>query len=211
MSDPKQWYLQNLAEQTVKALQRRGHEARFVASAAAAKQAVLALIPEDATTAWGGSVTLGALGLTEALTGRGRALVKPFGSVPPEELLASRRKGLDADYFLTGANAITAAGVIYNIDGTCNRIASMAFGPRHVVIVAGVNKLVPSDEAALERLEMAAAMNAKRLGMATPCALTGECDSEAEGHHMCNVLLVMRRRPSATQTHIFIVGEELGY
>ena len=69
-----------------------------------------------------------------------------------------------------------------NTDGTGNRLAGIIFGPRRVILVAGVNKIVANVEQGLGRIkEVAAPLNARRHrvkhGMETtpPCAQTGVC------------------------------------
>jgi len=83
-----------------------------------------------------------------------------------EEIQAMRIQHLTSDLFLSGSNAITENGEIVNIDGFGNRVNSITFGPKKVVIVVGYNKIVPDVEAAIERIkDVAAPMNAKSVAL----------------------------------------------
>lgn len=93
---------------------------------------------------------------------------------------------LMADYFLTGANAITKEGEIVCIDCSGNRVAAMIFGPSKVIIVVGVNKFVENVEAAFKRIKKIAPMNAKRNHHLTPCTITGKCENCNQPENMCN-------------------------
>ena len=81
-----------------------------------------------------------------------------------------------------------------------------------VVVVAGVNKIVPDLEAALRRVrEVAAPMRARSLGLKTPCAETGECVDCRTGQRICNVTTILHRKPLSTDLSVVIVNQELGY
>jgi hypothetical protein len=95
-----------------------------------------------------------------------------------------------AEYFLTGANALTMKGEMVNIDCSGSRVAAMAYGPRHIIVVAGVNKLVNTLEEAIARVHAIAPMNCKRNGHKTPCAETGICMDCNIPDRMCNQLLI---------------------
>ena len=133
-------------------------------------------------------------------------------SLSPEEKMAVRRQQLVCDVFLSGTNALTLDGWLLNVDGTGNRVAAMTFGPKKVIIVTGTNKIVEDLDSALERIRLKASpMNNKRLGLPNPCATTGVC-MECEGDtRICNIYTVLRRKPSATDITVVIIGEELGY
>lgn len=60
-------------------------------------------------------------------------------------------QAMSADYYLMSANAIAVTGEIVNLDGIGNRVAALGFGPKNVIIIAGLNKVTPSLEAAIER------------------------------------------------------------
>ena len=50
------------------------------------------------------------------------------------------------------------------MDGHCNRISAIVHGPKQVVVIVGINKIVKDlDEAVLRVKEFAAPLNAKDL------------------------------------------------
>ena len=81
-----------------------------------------------------------------------------------------------ADTFLTGINAVTVDGKLFNIDGNGSRVAPIIYGPKQVIAVVGTNKIVKSvDHAILRTRQIAAPLDAKRLRKETPCTTLGRC------------------------------------
>lgn len=55
-----------------------------------------------------------------------------------------------------------------NIDGNGNRVAAIVYGPSHVIVITGMNKVVRTEEDALSRAKNEAApINAQRFGLST--------------------------------------------
>ncbi len=80
-----------------------------------------------------------------------------------EERRRMQREAFFSDIFLTGTNAMTLDGKLVNTDGTGGRVAAMIFGPKKVIVVAGVNKIVKDLNEAMARVHnIAAPMNGKR-------------------------------------------------
>ena len=87
-----------------------------------------------------------------------------------------------------------------------------------VIIVAGINKLVPNVEAALARIRcVAAPANVRRhphFDPAPPCAETGVCVDCRSPWRICNKTVIIEREFDndhyRARTHIVIVGEPLG-
>ncbi len=212
MTEYQTWYQAQQVERTIKALGKNNFDARFVARAADAAAAVFEMIPDGSLVGVGGSMTLQQIGFFEEAAKRPIKLLNPSPQqLSPEEFLRARREILNADVFLSSSNAVTEDGKLYNIDGTGNRVASMTFGPRRVILVCGVNKIVKDLEAARRRAqEWAAPMNAKRLSLKTPCAETGVCVDCASPQRICNVYVEMAKKPSRTEMTVLIVGEALG-
>ncbi|MDF2500922.1 MAG: hypothetical protein K0Q77_1636 [Anaerosporomusa subterranea] len=202
-----------LGTQTVEALQKNRFSAAYFETAQAALETLLSVIPTNATVGVGGSWTLIQLGLVEKLEARGNIVFchhKP--GLTPEEILDIRRKQLTCDVFLTSTNAITADGRLVNTDATGNRVAAMIFGPKKVIVLAGVNKIVSDLEAAHERIRQTAApQNNIRLKRPNPCVQTGYCVDCQGPTRLCNVNTVIHKRPPVSDIHVWIVGEELGY
>jgi len=118
---------------------------------------------------------------------------------------------MNSDVYLTGTNALTIDGKLVNEDATGNRVASMIFGPRQVIVIAGINKIVKDVDSALERIEMhAAPMNSRRLKYPNPCAETGFCSDCSGERRICNIVTIMRKKPAQTEVTVIVVGEEMG-
>lgn len=198
--------------QTVSAaLEKRGFTVRHAASKAEAADIVLSLIDKDATIGVGGSVTIRELGVADALTARGQAPHWHWlDNEPKADIFPNAAK---ADVYLCSANAVTKEGQLVNIDGTGNRVAAMIHGPKQVIAVVGVNKLVDGGyPQALARIKAEACPpNAKRLGLKTPCGLNGKCDlANCEGG-FCNVIAIQEHPTGKRPYTVVLVDEPLGY
>ena len=103
-------------------------------------------------------------------------------------------------------------GYLVNVDGVGNRVAAMSFGPKKVVVITGINKITRDIESALDRVKLIAApKNTKRLEKPNPCGKTGICmDCQGETR-ICNIYTVMKKKPTASDITVIIVGEILGY
>ena len=145
-------------------LKKRGFEAVFAENKADAVEKALSYIPENSSVAWGGSVSIEESGLLARVKSGKYTLIDRDTAKSPEEKYELMRKGLTSDTFLTSFNAVSEDGVLFNIDGNGNRVAAITFGPKSVVALVGINKIVPT-EADLEprALKIAAPLNAKRL------------------------------------------------
>lgn len=152
----------------------------------------------------GGSVTIEQIGLIKKIVEAGL----PFRDyVSSEDRMAS----LTAEYYLAGTNSITQDGKLVNVDGSGNRVAAMSFGPGHVFIVAGTNKIVKDETAAIERIRtVAAPLNARRLNKKTPCVKTGKCEDCQSAERICRKQMTMTK-PEQGRVTIFLINENLGY
>ena len=209
----KENYYRNILIPTVKALQKRDFTASYYSNAEIANRSFLKKIPKSASIGIGGSVTIRELGIMEKFQKRGNKVFhhwkKGLTESSDQEI---RKKEGQADYYLTSANAITMDGDIINIDGIGNRVSDMVYGPKHVLIIAGYNKIVSSiDEGMRRAKEIAAVMNAKRVNAQTPCATTGKCvDCTARGR-ICRVVSIIMYRPWQTDIHVMLVNQPLGF
>ena len=208
---PKQLRNEKLGAKVVKAMESRHFEAYYCGTKEEALKKALELIPEGSVVAWGGSVTMNEIGLSEALH-NGKYQLIDRDAAPPEERRKLMRQGLLADYFISGANAVSEDGEIVNIDGMGNRVGAIVYGPDHVVIIAGMNKVAKTLEDAVKRARtIAAPINKQRFGGTTPCAKTGSCgDCKAEDCICCQMLVTRVCRP-AGRIKVILVGEDLGF
>jgi hypothetical protein len=208
----QQWYEELQVERTMAALRKNNFDAHFVPKASDALGEIFKMIPDGAVVGVGGSITLNQIGFFSEASKRAIKLLNPPTlQLSPEEFVQLRRQVLSADVFLASSNAVTEDGKLYNIDGTGNRVAAMTFGPKKVILVCGINKIVKDiDEAHRRAKEWAAPMNARRLNLKTPCAETGVCADCSSPQRICNVYAVLVKKPSRTDITVLLVGEPLG-
>ena len=157
-----------------------------------------------------GSASVNELGVFEALTANGNNVLSHNHAKDKEQ---TRLAALSADVYLCSANAITEQGVILNIDGTGNRVAGTIFGPKTVIIIAGINKIVPDVERGILRTrQICCPQNAKRHGFATPCAIIDECANCVTPDRMCNVFVLLEYPTRhVDKFYVFLSCEELGW
>jgi L-lactate utilization protein LutB len=199
-------------ERCVKALKGHGFDAHFVATIEEARECISGMIAGYESFGFGGSNTTRALGLMEQLRERGKTIFDHWqGNIFGEENRQIRLQQGRCDCFLCSANAISATGEIVNIDAAGNRTNAMTFGPKKVIIVAGMNKVRPDLESALTRVrEIAAPMRAKSLNMDTPCAKTGICTDCNSPQRICRVTSILHRRPIMTDISVVLISQSLG-
>ncbi len=195
------------------ALEKRGFTAVYTADSAAAAGLILDQIKPGMKVAHGGSMTLAALGVFGRIAERGATFIEQNeAGIAADEKARRIHEGFSADIYLSGTNALTRAGDLVNVDGVGNRVAALAYGPKKIIVVVGINKIVRDIDAAFERIEtVAAPLNSTRLEKATPCVKTGhcmDCDSESR---ICRIYEVIRRRPMGADFEVIVVGEALGY
>jgi len=197
---------------TAKALEGNGFKAYVVPDRVVAKELILNLIPEGSVVGIGGSVTIREIGVIEELERRGFKVVHHWVKVSPEESLELRRKALTSDVYLCSSNAVTLDGKLVNIDALGNRVAAMVFGPKRVIVVVGRNKLVRDVEEGVSRAKnIAAVANALRLNYKTPCTTLGYCVDCKSPERSCNITTIIERKPTATDVHVVLVNEDLGF
>lgn len=212
MATPKELYFEKRGQVLVKNLNSRHFEAYYCATREEALKKALELIPEGASVGWGGAQSCQEIGLMEALHQGNYNPIDRDHCKTMEEREKVQREMFSADFFLTGANGLSLDGQMVNIDGTGNRVAAIVYGPKNVIVVAGMNKVEDTLEDAIRRARtVAAPMNKQRfLNPATPCAVTGSCgDCKAEGC-ICNQILVTRHCRPAGRIKFILVGEDLG-
>ncbi len=192
-------------------LEKNNFSSAYVDTKEEALTLIKTMVPEGAYTATGGSMTLVETGIMKYLKEK-------------TDWHEDYRDAYRAQYYLASANAVTDRGEIYQVDGRSNRISAISFGPEKVILVAGINKLVPTLRDAVERVKNSASpANAIRLCKDTPCAKLGRCvsplfsgeniltDGCSTEECICSNALIMRRQRTKERVYVIIVGEELGY
>ena len=195
-------------ELLIRNLKKRNMIGYYCETAEDARRQIRAMIRDEDVVSWGGSATLDQIGIKKDLS-----KVIDAMAAPPEGAFEERRRTLTADVYLTSTNAITMDGELVNIDGVGNRVAAMCFGPNKVIVVAGANKIVENEEAAIARIKTdACPPNCIRLDKQTPCALTGKCGQcLAPGQTICSYTVTTRFNSIPDRVHVILVNEVLGY
>ncbi len=216
MEKPIDNYWQKRLADLGKALEANNFEVYQAENSGEAKKIVLEQImpPLNAkSVSWGGSVTFIATGLYHLLRDdKNLDIIDTYNkSIPLEEMIERRRQSLLVDLFLTGTNAVTEDGILVNLDMTGNRVAAITFGPKHVVVFSGRNKIVSDlDEAMLRIKNYAAPTNAMRLDMKTPCTKSSYCEECKGTNRICNSWTITEKSFPKGRTKVVLINEDLG-
>jgi hypothetical protein len=213
VKDIREWFSQKKASAVVKALTGKNYDAFYVATREEALELVVGMIAKGGTVGTGGSMTVRQVGLLDAIESGDYIFHNQYrAGLSDEEGQEMRMKGLSADYYVTGTNALTVNGELINLDGFGNRVSGITYGPKKVIIVLGVNKLVDSVEQGIVRVRnQAAVLNAKRFNAKLPCVKTGKCEDCNAPGRICNHLLITYRQHQKGRVTVVLVGEELGF
>ncbi|NDL67612.1 lactate utilization protein [Anaerotalea alkaliphila] len=209
---PKKEFYAKQAHTVIKAMEKRNITGHYVETADEARELVSSMIPDGTTVGSGGSMTLTQTGILDVLRERDLTLMERSQAKTPVAMEQFHRDTFSVDYYLMGSNAITLDGKLVNVDGTGNRVAAMIYGPRKVIIVAGMNKVAPDEASAIQRVRtFAAPPNTMRLGKNTPCVETGKCHHCLAEDCICCQTVVTRMSKPKDRIHVVLVGEELGF
>ena len=208
----KKDYYKKLAETIVKGLTKRHMQGYYCESVDEAKELALSLVCEHTTASFGGSVTLDETGILDALRNRKDiTLYDRTKASSPEETKKIFHDALSCDYYFMSTNAITQDGELINIDGTGNRVAALIYGPEHVIILAGMNKVVKNVEEGITRSrDVAASQNCIRLSKNTPCSVNGVC-ANCLADTICDQIVITRASRIPNRIKVILIGEELGF
>lgn len=200
-------------EKTIRALEKNKMKGYFVKSRDELYALIDELIANDKLITSGGSATLEEAGVIAHLNEKySDVFVSRAKCKAPEEIDECMRKAFVSDTFFASSNAITEDGELYNVDGTGNRVSAMIFGPKQVIIVAGVNKIVHSMAEAEQRVEkIAAPANTVRLGFETPCSKTGECGHCHSPQRICCSYVRLGQQRYENRIKVIFVNENLGF
>ena len=198
-----------LAQTVIKGLQSRNMSGYYAVSKEEALQIALSLIPEGSTATMGGGMSVIEIGLVKALKEGNYNFIDRNEAA---DRRAAMLQAYDADIFLASANAITQDGVLVNIDGNANRVSAIAYGPKKVVLIVGMNKVCNDVDGAMKRARnVAAPINAQRFGLSTPCSKTGACMNCKSPDTICSQFLITRYAKPAGRIHVILVNDNLGF
>lgn len=212
MSDIQKMYYEKRAQVLVKNLKSRHFDAYYCADKEEALKKTLELIPEGASVGWGGVTSAHQIGLVEALNAGNYNAIDRDKCTTPEAREQAMRDCMFADVFLTSANGLSLTGEMVNIDGFGNRVAAVIYGPKKVLVIAGMNKVCDTLEDAVRRARtVAAPMNQQRFNSPNPCGVTGACADCKSESCICNHIVITRHCRPAGRITFILVGEELGF
>lgn len=195
-------YYEIVSGSLIESLRKRGWATRFVNSKEEARSYTLNILTRTDYKTIGvpGSVTVRQLGLIEELERRGFKVIHHWLPVSEDEKNRLRIEETRADVFIHSANAITTNGEIIIADFTGNRIVGSTLGPKLLIFVVGVNKIVNDLLDGIKRIrEYAAKVNAIRLGL------------NPEGEYDSFLLVLKRKPPLIPEGHVIIINDYLGY
>lgn len=203
---------QMLGQRIIKGLESRNMEGYYVETKEEALKKALELIPEGSSIGWGGSMSIEEIGLKDAVCEGNYTVYNRDICKTPEEKRETELAIIGSDFFLASSNAITEDGVLVNVDGAANRVAAIAWGPKNVLMIIGMNKVVKSVEDALSRTRNEAApINAQRFPIDTPCKKNGACFDCKIPDTICCQFLVTRYSKIARRIKVILVNEDLGF
>ncbi len=213
MDKNTQWFIEEKIKRTKAALEKNNYQVFVVESSEEAVDKLKEIIEKGSIVSVGGSMTIIEAGVLELLrNGDYNFLDRYKEGLTGEEMGKLFRECFFADYYISSSNAITEGGELVNLDGNGNRVAAMTFGPKKVVVVAGVNKIVKSlDEAYARVRNQAAPMNTKRLSKRTPCTTVGKCMDCDSPERICNHYVVTYRQNAPGRGIIILIKQDMGY
>ena len=217
MDKPIENYWKLRLEDLKKSLEENNFEVFLANSSSEAKAIVqkeILPITGAKSISWGGSLTFIKTGLYHDIKNNPDLEVIDVydKDLSDEEKNKLRRRALLVDLFITGTNAVTETGSLVNLDMYGNRVAAITFGPKHVTILVGRNKIVPDLEEAMFRIKnYAAPVNSMQLDKKTPCAKTSCCEDCKSPDRICNTWTITEKSFPKGRIKVVLINEDLGF
>ena len=205
-----------LINSVIKNLEKRNFNAYYCSSKDEVLKEITNLIGKNEVIAWGGSVTLDELRIKQYLEDSGYKTINRDKAKNREEKAELIMQGFSSDVYLMSSNAISEDGILVNIDGTGNRTAALCYGPKRVIVIAGVNKITKTLDDAISRARNTAApVNAKRVSafmeVNTPCLKNGSCMNCKSETSICTQVVITRLSNPKGRINVILVNDKLGY
>lgn len=205
-----------LGERAVTAFNNRYFDAYYVSNKEEALKKAIELIPKDGSVSWGGSMSISEIGLLDYLIENNYKVINRDTAKNAEEKNNILKEALFCDTYLMSANAITEDGQLINVDCYGNRVAALMFGPKNVIVIIGMNKVMPTVEEAIMRARnVAAPINMQRIAgngkRKTPCFTTGCCHDCLSKDSICSHITVTRLCNPEKRIKVILVGEDIGF
>lgn len=210
--EPKKVGYQHQATSIIKSLLKRGMQGYYFEDKQVACDFVNQQIADHSTVSWGGSLSLSQTGIKQSLLQRQVTVFDIAEAKNEQQKHDIRYQALDSDYYLMSTNAITLDGELVNIDGLGNRVGALAYGPKNIIVVAGMNKVVTDALTGIDRIRnFASPPNCNRLDKKTPCSVVGYCKDCYVDDCICGQIVITRKSYIKNRIMVVLVGEELGF
>jgi L-lactate utilization protein LutC len=141
---------------TFEGLRARNIEPILVETRVEALEMIKSLIPAGASVTNGSSVTLDEIGYLEYLKSSQHPWNNLQAAIISEEDPVKRtklRRAVVAEYYVGSVHALTEAGELVIASGTGSQLPSIAYDAQNVIFVVGAQKIVPTLDEAMKRLE----------------------------------------------------------
>lgn len=209
---PKKQFYKAQAESIIKNLAIRGMDGVYCETSEDALKTAMGLLTPGCSVSWGGSETLKEVGLMDALKSSDYTLYDRALAKTPDEQDELYADTVNSDFYFMSSNAVTVNGELINIDGSGNRVACLIYGPKHVIVMAGMNKIVTDVPSGVSRVRnFASPPNTIRLNKNTPCAKNGLCGNCLSEDCICCQIVITRKSRQPGRIKVILIGEELGY
>ena len=208
------WVNEQKIIRTIESLEKNNMNGYLVENEEELIDKIKEIVSEGSMVACGGSMSLfETTGVINHLrSNRYKFLDRYKEGLTKEELVKIYKEAFLADAYFSSSNAITEDGQLYNVGGNGNRVAALLYGPEKVIIICGVNKIVPTLEDAIKRNEtVSAPANAKRLNKNTPCIKVGYCMNCNSKERICSEYTVIKRQSIKGRIHVIFLNKEIGY
>jgi len=205
---PKQSYNTLLAKKLIEEFQKRNMEGFYCETKEHALEKAIEMIPKKSTISYGGSETLNEIGLREVLNNGDYNFLDPNSAEGGAEKEKIAHQALASDYYFMSSNAISESGELVNVDGYGNRVASLIFGPKNVIIIAGLNKVVPNLDMAILRTKTYASQMIL-LKFKQNYSTFEELSKVSEG--VGSQFVITSTSSKKGRIKVILVGENLGY
>ena len=200
---------EKLAEKVIKGLESRNMTGYYAANKEEALKKALELIPEGSKITMGGCASAHEIGLVSVIETGNYNFIDRYKA---EDQRAAMLQAYDSDIYISSANAMTEDGILVNIDGNSNRVSAIAFGPKKVVFIIGMNKVCDDLDGAMKRARnVAAPINTNRFELNTPCSKTGACMDCKSPDTICCQFLTTRFSRHPGRIHVILVNDNLGF
>lgn len=200
--DPVAWNAipsDEVIEKTVRGLESRGIKVIIAENADDALTVLKKVVPPGSEVMNGSSTSLIEIGYENLISG-GRSGWKTMHTIITAEKddnkrAELRRKSVAADYFISSANAITQTGEIVACDASGSRVGAWPFAAGHLILIVGINKIVPTLEDALNRVRLYAypLENARAKRVYGTQSIIGKCVILSHEKNEGRILLILVR------------------